>query len=127
MASILQRAALGKAPLTVSAEAMAVLLAHTWPGNIRELRNVLDRARLLAEGGVIEAEDIRLDKEGPSFGGYALARAPALALAQQGHSLDDIPLAERVKRFRGTRKMLAQELGWSERTLYRKLKALGID
>ena len=123
VASILQRAALGKAPLSVSAEAMTMLLAHTWPGNIRELRNVLDRARLLAEGGVIEAGDIRLDKEGPSFGGYA----PPLALAQQGHSLDDMPLAQRVKRFRGTRKMLAQELGWSERTLYRKLKALGID
>ncbi len=123
VASILQRAALGKAPLTVSAEAMAVLLAHTWPGNIRELRNVLDRARLLAEGGVIETGDIRLDQEGPSVGGYA----PALALAQQSHGPDDIPLAQRVKRFRGTRKMLAQELGWSERTLYRKLKALGID
>lgn len=123
VASILQRAALGKAPLSVSAEAMAMLLAHTWPGNIRELRNVLDRARLLAEGGVIETGDIRLDQEGPSFGGYV----PALALAQQSPSLDDIPLAQRVKRFRGTRKMLAQELGWSERTLYRKLKALGID
>jgi len=123
VASILQRAALGKAPLTVSAEAMAMLLAHTWPGNIRELRNVLDRARLLAEGGVIETGDIRLDQEGPSVGGYA----PALALAQQSHGPDDIPLAQRVKRFRGTRKMLAQELGWSERTLYRKLKALGID
>jgi|JI10StandDraft_1071094.scaffolds.fasta_scaffold277001_2 DNA-binding NtrC family response regulator len=123
VASILQRAALGKAPLSVSAEAMAMLLAHTWPGNIRELRNVLDRARLLAEGGVIEPGDIRLDQEGPSFGGYV----PALALAQQSPSLDDIPLAQRVKRFRGTRKMLAQELGWSERTLYRKLKALGID
>jgi DNA-binding NtrC family response regulator len=42
----------------ISPEAMAILMNHRWPGNIRELQNVLERAIVLAPGGVIEAEDL---------------------------------------------------------------------
>ena len=41
--------------------AWAKLKAHTWPGNLRELRNVIQRAMVLADGNSIEAEDLRLD------------------------------------------------------------------
>jgi len=46
--------------LEISEEAMSQLLAHPWPGNIRELRNVLTRAAKLAENGVIKAADLML-------------------------------------------------------------------
>jgi PAS domain-containing protein len=111
------------ASLTVSPGAMACCRRTPGPATSASCATCSTARACLPRAGVIEPGDIRLDQEGPSFGGYV----PALALAQQSPSLDDIPLAQRVKRFRGTRKMLAQELGWSERTLYRKLKALGID
>lgn len=49
----------GQTPL-LSAEAMDVLIAHDWPGNVRELENVMQRALVLAEGGVIEARHVML-------------------------------------------------------------------
>jgi two-component system response regulator AtoC len=48
---------------TLAEEARAALVRHPWTGNVRELRNVLDRAVLLAEGGVIEAEHLQLGGE----------------------------------------------------------------
>ena len=50
----------GKTVREVSAEAMKLLESHHWPGNIRELRNVLERAVLLSEGATLEAEDLRV-------------------------------------------------------------------
>jgi len=50
----------GKPIERVSPEALAALEAYEWPGNVRELRNAVERAVLLAEGPVLEAEDFRL-------------------------------------------------------------------
>ena len=112
--SFLRRAGAGKRALTIDAEAMAQLQQRPWPGNIRELRNVLDRASLFADDGVIRVEQ--------------LLAAPVEQGAAQGMQVrgDSIPLAELHASFGGTRKELAAYLGLSERTLYRRLKALGI-
>ena len=112
--SFLRRAGAGKRTLTIDAEAMAQLQQRPWPGNIRELRNVLDRASLFADDGVI-----RLDQ---------LLAAPVEQGAAPGIPVrgDSIALAELHASFGGTRKALAAHLGLSERTLYRRLKALGI-
>jgi transcriptional regulator with GAF, ATPase, and Fis domain len=53
--SFLQRAGTGKRRLTIEAEALTQLQRHSWPGNIRELRNVLERASLFADDGVIRS------------------------------------------------------------------------
>ena len=50
----------GKPIESVSPEALAALAAYEWPGNVRELRNAVERAVLLAEGPVLQAEDFRL-------------------------------------------------------------------
>lgn len=112
--SFLRRAGAGKRALTIDAEAMAQLQQRPWPGNIRELRNVLDRASLFADDGVIRVEQ--------------LLAPPVEQGAAQGMQVrgDSIPLAELHASFGGTRKELAAYLGLSERTLYRRLKALGI-
>ena len=112
--SFLRRAGAGKRTLTIDADALAQLQQRPWPGNIRELRNVLDRASLFADDGVIRVEQ--------------LLAAPVEQGAAQGMQVrgDSIPLAELHASFGGTRKELAAYLGLSERTLYRRLKALGI-
>jgi two-component system response regulator AtoC len=48
----------GSAPARISQEAMAKLMAHDWPGNVRELENTVERAVILARGGVIAADQI---------------------------------------------------------------------
>lgn len=113
--SILQRSSYAKRKLSVADSAMAVLQRGAWHGNVRELRNVLERASLFADDGVIRAEHL-----------------PALGAARPGaHRISVQPsgstLAELHASFGGTRKQLAATLGLSERTLYRKLKELGLD
>jgi two-component system, NtrC family, response regulator PilR len=71
---ILQRLSVeygGKAP-SLSAEAMAALQHHPFPGNVRELENVLERAFTLCEGGVIAASDLQLPDAGAERAGAAL-------------------------------------------------------
>ena len=112
--SFLRRAGAGKRTLTIDADALAQLQRRTWPGNIRELRNVLERASLFADDGVIRVEQLlAAPVEQGAWSGMALRGA-------------SIPLAEVHATFGGTRKELAAHLGLSERTLYRRLKALGI-
>jgi transcriptional regulator with PAS, ATPase and Fis domain len=111
--------------LTVDPAALAKLQAYPWPGNIRELRNALDRACLLADDGVIRTENLPPD----------IARAGTTTMPQTSLSRDafaarrkitDDEIAQLVADFRGTRKALAAYLGVSERTLYRKVKQLGL-
>ena len=112
--SFLRRASAGKRALTIDADAMAQLQRRPWPGNIRELRNVLDRASLFADDGVIRVEQLLA---APVEQGSVPDRTPHGA---------SVPLAELHATFGGTRKALAAYLGLSERTLYRRLKALDL-
>ena len=105
--SFLQRGAPGRQRFTVEPGAMQRLQAYAWPGNIRELRNVLERARLFADDGVIRVEHLpELD-------------APAVG----EHEVGDAELRRIAAGFGGTRRELARKLGMSERTLYRRLNA----
>jgi DNA-binding NtrC family response regulator len=112
---------------------LACLMAYDYPGNVRELRNVLERATLLCDGDTIQPEHLPVEVQeavsrvaGKVGGGgtamssqlEASATAPTLA------ALADEALRERLARHSGNRKALATELGISERTLYRKLRAL---
>lgn len=121
--SILQRASAGRPSLVVSPPAMARLQSYVWPGNIRELRNVLERARLFADDGVVRAEHL------PSTLDISRTPSPIAAVQPQAQSYeaDEATIRHAVASHRGTRKDLAQRLGMSERTLYRRLKALGLD
>ena len=112
--SFLRRAGAGQRTLTIRADAMAQLQRRPWPGNIRELRNVLERACLFADDGVIRVEQVLAAPVGQGA-------APGMPARGAG-----APLAELHASFDGTRKALAAHLGISERTLYRRLKALGI-
>lgn len=112
--SFLQRAATGKRPLTIETGALAQLQGYHWPGNIRELRNVLERASLFADDGVIRS--IHLPQASVATSARACASTP----------FDGSSLAQALATFKGTRSELATHMGISERTLYRRLKEQGL-
>jgi len=125
--SFLQRGSSAKHFVSVESAAMAQMQAHDWPGNIRELRNVLDRAKLFADDGVVRAEHL---PEWSSSGSHqasvaAPPSASATSAARQG-DIDDIELRRLAETSHCTRKELARRAGLSERTLYRRLKGLGL-
>lgn len=111
--SFLQRRGAGKHRLTIDADALARLEQYPWPGNIRELRNALERASLFADDGVIRASYLPHTRVVPPH--------PLAASTQ----LDDSTLAQALLTFKGTRSELAKHLGISDRTLYRRLKEQG--
>jgi transcriptional regulator with PAS, ATPase and Fis domain len=117
----------GRAPghrLAATGEAVAKLEAYAWPGNIREMRNVLERACLFSDDGVIRPEHLP-ENILKGNGERAMSAATAAAF-HSSPALSDEEFAGFVTTFSGTRKALAAHLGWSERTLYRRLKALGL-
>ena len=119
--SLLQRIA-PQRTLSLHPEALACLQRHDFPGNIRELRNRLERAALLADGDVILPEHLSDD----------CMRVPARAedLPSELLPLEEVErryLARIVATHPGDRRALAEKLGISERTLYRKLKQLRIE
>jgi DNA-binding NtrC family response regulator len=100
--------------VSIAPLAMPLLQAYTWPGNVRELRNVIDRARLFADDGVIRAEHLPLALQTVSA---QVANWPTPSAAPTHANLKTYATT-----FKGTRQALAQQLGLSERTLYRRLK-----
>ena len=119
--ALLARVAAGR-NLRLSPEALERLMAYDYPGNVRELRNVLERASLLCDGDVIQPEHLPPEViQGDDALGLS-ASAPA-----QGKTLEEIEdeaLWRRLAIHQGNRKTLAAELGISERTLYRRLRKL---
>jgi two-component system response regulator FlrC len=138
----------GQAALSLSADAERKLLQHDWPGNARELANIVQRSAWLAAGGIIHAAD--LDTGGaapaPAAGGLigqsapsgqtvsSVQMAPSGQTAQvpaQAAGLDhDLKVRERelilatLRVTGGSRKLCAERLGISPRTLRHKLQAL---
>lgn len=115
----------GGADVSLSASALSRLVNYSFPGNIRELRNILERAVLLADGQVIEQEYL------PDSNDLSAVCSSKAQDAQAGsveliplHQLEGHYLAEVKQRFNGCNKELAHALGVSERTLYRKLRKL---
>ncbi len=96
---------------------------YTWPGNIRELRNMIERATILASGAEIDLPDLPASL---SAGPAAESDRPELG---GGYSLDQIE-AEHIRRVLERSKNLAQAaeiLKLDPTTLLRKRKSLGLD
>src|SRR5574343_1491874 len=118
--ALLARVAPGR-DLTLAPDALAWLLQHPFPGNIRELRNLLERASLLCDGDRIQPEHRWLDALAqPAANPDGHFHSPLLPLA----GLEQRYLAWALASHRGDRASLAAALGMTERTLYRKLATL---
>jgi len=109
--------------VTLSPEALDTLAAHDFPGNVRELRNILEHALILADGSVIQPQHFPPGVGTAPWHGTA-APAPDFAEILPLENLEKRYLAWADKSFPGDRKTLAEKLGLSERTLYRKLREL---
>lgn len=109
--------------LKLAAEALACLQAYDYPGNVRELRNILERASLMCDGDTVQCRHLPEELCEPGRA-PAAAPAPRLAGPDTPRELSDAELASLLRSYRGSRKALAAELGLSERTLYRRIKAL---
>ena len=99
--------------------AMACILRYHWPGNIRELRNVIERSIILAENGIITERCLprELVESAENGAGAALS----LASVERQHIL------KMLEFHGGNRQQTADTLGISRKTLYRKLTEYAID
>lgn len=102
----------GKALGGFSDEAMQALMQHPWPGNVRELHHAVERAVLVAAGGVVSATDLGLkDEEGQ-------ANLEAMTLAQA----ECVLVQKAMKRHGDNITQAARDLGISRAALYRKIQ-----
>jgi DNA-binding NtrC family response regulator len=110
---------LGRGEVSLSKDAVVALQSYPWPGNIRELRNVLERALLLTDGAVLERPDLRFEM-GPSApaGGWD----SSLTLA----ALERLHIERVLQEENGRVESAARRLGIPRSTLYQKLKELGL-
>jgi len=102
----------------VSGEAMGLLMAHSWPGNIRELRNVLERGAVVATSGVIQATNLGL--------------ASPVQVQPAGEPLASLEEVEKrhiafvLQQLEGNVTQAARTLGIDRATLYNKIKRYGL-
>ena len=95
----------------LSPDAMHTLQQYDFPGNIRELRNIIERACLLSDSYEIHHDCLQIQAEQDDSFTQLIPRSTERE-------------ADLLKHFKGNRKELAKYLGISERTLYRKLAQL---
>jgi two-component system, NtrC family, response regulator AtoC len=116
-------------PRRLAAETEAALEAHTWPGNVRELRNTIERAVILARGGVVHPEHLPPNVTAAAPGA-AVPRGAASSPPRAGtnvHEMERRLIVETLARTAGNRTRAAESLGMSRRALLYKLKRYGID
>lgn len=113
---MLKRLAGNRRACRLDATALATLQAYEFPGNVRELRNVLQRAVLTCRDGVIRVADLHL----PTVMAPVLPGAQPLADVERSH------IRTLLDTHDGHRSRVAAALGITERTLYRKLKRYGL-
>jgi DNA-binding NtrC family response regulator len=120
----LRRYAQSNPSKSVNPEAMELLMKYDWPGNVRELENVMERALILDEGGIIGPEDLP-DKIrfGAAHRGSLIIDSPTLTLEE----LEKEYILKVLCYTRWQKKKASDLLGINASTLYRKLIAYGVE
>jgi PAS domain S-box-containing protein len=108
--------------LGVSEETSAILLEHDYPGNVRELENVIEHAFVLCRGEWIEPRHLP-----PALRHHAAPEREPDGTRLTLKSLEKMHIAEAIRRHGGNRTAAARELGINPSTLFRKIKALAIE
>lgn len=106
----------------LSPSAESALKSYSWPGNIRELRNVLERVALTCEGRIIEAHELALVQKPAPSRTLDIDGEPALTLAE----LERQHIARILQEEAGKVAQAAVRLGIPRSTLYQKIKSYGI-
>jgi DNA-binding NtrC family response regulator len=113
---------LGKPVGALTPESLALLGRYSFPGNVRELANELERAILLAEPGAPLTDDLLSDRiqEAPVAGG------PANALQARTDDFERVQIVEALERHGGVKARVAEEFGITYRGLLKKMRRLGL-
>jgi DNA-binding NtrC family response regulator len=118
---------LGKKEIRIAPVARERLRAYGWPGNVRELRNCLERAIILADGGVIEEKSLRLSPEVPEAPAEHRGETLEEVRERGARAAERLWLARALERARGDRTAAAAELGLTRRRFETKLKEHSLD
>ena len=124
----------GRAVTGMTAEALQALEEYHWPGNIRELRNVIERAVALCPGTEVQLDDLRgslrrparEDRPAPAPQAPAVPVPTVTTLAKTKEKAEAMQITEALERNQNNRLRTAAELGISRMTLYTKLRRYGL-
>lgn len=127
---------IGRTPVSLASDATEALKGHAWPGNVRQLRNVLEAATIFADDGQITAAEVsRVLETGPSLanpsvgaassGGFA-APFDAPSFEEFKNQAETLFFVTRLERNDGNVKRTAEELGMQRSHLYKKLDRYGL-
>ena len=122
-------AADGTGPKSIDAKAMKALEDYSWPGNVRQLRNVIEKMVVLSVGDRLTVEDLPLEITEAAAPERVLPRAPARPAPVAGggdpaETLKDVEkrrIFAAIEECAGNKSKAAERLGISRRTLHRKL------
>jgi transcriptional regulator with PAS, ATPase and Fis domain len=106
-----------RAPAGLTREAKQALLGYRWRGNVRELRNVLERAAIVCEGGLIAPEHLAIDLSHPP-----VATAPTAVKAVERQLIE-----QALRDCKGNKSRAAIRLGLTRKELYGRLKLYGLE
>ena len=107
-----------------SQDAEKCLLDHKWPGNIRELKNTMERAVLINTGAVIQSEALSL--KNPGFSTISQSVEDTISLRHQRNIDEKRVILDTLSKFNGNRNETSRELGIHRETLRLKMKKYGI-
>jgi two-component system nitrogen regulation response regulator NtrX len=119
-------------PPRISEEAVAALQAHDWPGNVRQLRNIMERTLILAPGDRVACIEVDLlpteilESQGAAGAASATMAIMGSPLREARESFEREYLRVQIRRFSGNISRTASFIGMERSALHRKLKALGI-
>jgi PAS domain S-box-containing protein len=106
----------------VSEETLAILMGHEYPGNVRELENIVEHAFVLCQSGLIDPRHLPPALRGDIDSTPTRGRGPRTLKA-----VEALLIRDAVRRHGGNRTAAARELGINPSTLFRKIKSLGIE
>lgn len=119
-------------PVSITPRALVMLGEHSWPGNIRELRNAVERAAVLSAAGRLDVSDFPLNHVIANGNGHANGNGngngngnsgvQGYALKSQVEALERVTIVRALEASKGSRRDAAQLLGVSLRTLFYKLR-----
>ena len=119
-------------PPQMSSDAMAALQAHDWPGNVRQLRNIIERTMILTPGDRVDCIEVDLlpseivDSQGTINVPSASMAIMGSPLREARESFEREYLKIQIRRFSGNISRTASFIGMERSALHRKLKALGL-
>jgi transcriptional regulator with GAF, ATPase, and Fis domain len=122
-------AKMGKVEPALSREARDLLLAHQWPGNIRELQNAIERALIITGGELISAEQLGIIPRPASDTTRPATATSGMEPRTDVHTLSDVEkhmILEALRRANGNKSRAAAALGLSRNQLHRRLRRFGL-